>query len=56
LLSNLERAAIDPASAGWLGRRAFRRVVRESGLWNVDHVEKSGGPEFLGVLERWVRR
>ncbi len=56
LLSNHCREALDPPSATWLGSMSSRRLVRESGLWNNDHVEKAHDPGFLDLLERAVRR
>jgi hypothetical protein len=56
LLSNLDREPIDPPSAGWLGRRAHSRLVRESGLWNVNHVQKPPGGRFLDVFAGWLSR
>lgn len=50
LLSNLGREAIDAPSADWLGRHADRRLVRESGLWNVDHVHDLPDGQFLDVF------
>jgi len=50
LLSNFEREAIDPPSASWLGLRSRKRKVRESGLWNIDHVDETFSPEFLSVI------
>jgi hypothetical protein len=50
LLSNLDRETIDPPSVDWLGWRADRRLVRESGLWNVDHVQDQPSGRFLDVL------
>ena len=38
LLSNLNREAIDPPSAAWLGYHCAREKVRGSGLWNANHV------------------
>jgi len=55
LLSNLDRPPIDAASAGWLGRRAPRRLIRESGLWNVNHVQNLPGESLLSALTIWVR-
>ncbi|MHB9146296.1 MAG: hypothetical protein ACYC5Y_13285 [Symbiobacteriia bacterium] len=55
LLSNRGRTPIDPASEGWLGRHADRPAVRESGMWNVDFVDKDYDPAFLEVLARYVR-
>jgi len=52
LLSNYDRrnAPIDPPSAGWLGRWADREAIRDSGLWNVNHVAESCDPDFLDPL------
>jgi hypothetical protein len=55
LLSNLDRAPTDAPSAGWLGRRAGSRLVRESGLWNVNHVQDLPQGSFLDVFAQWVR-
>jgi hypothetical protein len=54
LLSNFDRAAIDAPSGEWLGLRADRPLIRESGLWNVNHVQDRSNGEFLDVLERHV--
>lgn len=56
LLSNFNRSPIDPASPGWLGRHADREAVRESGLWNVNHVAEQAHSDFLDVMERCVKR
>ncbi|HEY8345757.1 MAG TPA: hypothetical protein VIL07_00585 [Symbiobacteriaceae bacterium] len=55
LLSNLGKEPIDPPSPNWLGRWASRPAIRESGLWNVDHVDEPYAPEFLDLLEQYVR-
>ena len=55
LLGNFGRAPIDPPSAGWLGVRADNRLVRESGLWNVSHVQDPVDGAFLDVLEKRLR-
>jgi hypothetical protein len=49
LLSNFEKPPIDPPSPNWLGLQSGERTIRESGLWNTDHVEKSYDP---GLLEK----
>lgn len=54
LLSNLGRPSIDPPSLGWLGHRADRESIRESGLWNVNHVREHYHPDFLDRLQRYV--
>lgn len=56
LLSNRSRPVIDPPSSEWLGRRADRPAVRESGLWNVNGVDDEHDPAFLEVFERYVLR
>lgn len=54
LLSNLGRPAIDDSSKNWLGRCSNRPKVRESGLWNQNHVEEIYDPSFLDILERHI--
>lgn len=53
LLSTLTGA--EAASATWLGRNAIAPKVRESSLWNVNHVDDSFDPGALDVLETYVR-
>jgi hypothetical protein len=50
LLSNRNREPIDPPSTGWLGLLSPRTAVRESGLWNIRHVEDRANPGFLDLL------
>lgn len=52
LLSNAGREPIDGPSPGWLGRHADRPAVRDSGLWNVNHVEESPATEGLEMFSR----
>ena len=42
----------DKPSSGWLGSHAASRKVRDSGLWNADHVEDSYDPAFLDVVAK----
>jgi hypothetical protein len=51
LLSNLDGQSLDPRSDGWLGRYSRSQAIRESGLWNVNHVEERHDADFLDVLE-----
>ena len=51
LLSNYARPPLDPASGAWLGRHCDRQRVRESGLWNQNHVDERCDVAFLQVLE-----
>jgi len=55
LLSNRGRLPVDPPSADWLGRWSDHPAVRESGLWNVDHVDEGYNPAFLDLLERYIK-
>ena len=59
LLSNWHRvdtaAAIDPPSITWLGRHSPNAKVRESGLWNVRHVDAGYDPAFLDELSQLIR-
>jgi hypothetical protein len=54
LLSRLAGGQDSP-SAGWLGRYATRLEIRESGLWNVQHVYDRYDPAFLQLLARLVQ-
>src|SRR5437667_1791045 len=47
LLSNFERRNIDPPSPNWPRLQSSKNRMRESGLWNTNHVEKFHGPAFL---------
>lgn len=53
LLSN-QLSPIDAASAGWLGRFSPRREIRESALWNLNHVADVYDRTFLDLLEVFV--
>ena len=46
----------DAPSASWLGRHAERAEIRESGLWNVEHVADHYKPDFLQRLAQLVDR
>jgi len=54
LLSNCGRYPMHPPSPDWLGRWAESPRVRESGLWNVSHVDQGYDPAFLDLFERYV--
>jgi len=51
LLSNFEDRTIDPRAEGWLGKYSRSQEIRESGLWNVNHVEEQYDADFLDLLE-----
>ncbi|MBC6445166.1 MAG: hypothetical protein GDA50_07045 [Alphaproteobacteria bacterium GM202ARS2] len=54
LLSNHSKQAIDPPSADWLGLDCNRPLVRQSGLWNQNHVDESYDPSFLDTFARLI--
>ena len=56
LLSNWGKPALDPPSTVWLGRFSDRERVRNSGLWNNNHVNEGYRPEYLQVLAEHVQR
>lgn len=47
LLSNHDRAPVDPPSPSWLGHHAASGAVRRSGLWNVNHVTHAPSRDVL---------
>jgi len=58
LLSNYQKPPLDPASQKWRGHACDRGKarVRDSGLWNQNHVDEDYEPSFLETLERLVDR
>ena len=54
LLSNYNKSALDPPSAKWLGNFCDRERVRNSGLWNSNHVDEPYDPAFLDRFEQLV--
>lgn len=54
LLSNVTLPPCDPASPAWLGHLCDRPKVRESGLWNQQHVDAPYDPRFLDTFGRLV--
>jgi hypothetical protein len=55
LLSNFNRPAIDPPSDDWLGKYSSRMHVRQSGLWNNNHVDEQYDPSFLDLMAKAAR-
>lgn len=49
LLSTAGRV-VDPPSANWLGNRSAHPTIRDSGLWNLDHVGSTIATGFLETL------
>ena len=54
LLSNWGRKTLDQSSDSWVGSYCNAELVRDSGLWNNNHVRDSYQPEFLDCLESAV--
>ncbi|WP_435075512.1 hypothetical protein [Halorubrum sp. HHNYT27] len=50
LLSNYQQDAVDARSNDWLGNHSRSVKIRESGLWNVNHVGEEYDPMFLDIL------
>ncbi|HEY1307271.1 MAG TPA: hypothetical protein VGF24_27135 [Vicinamibacterales bacterium] len=57
LLSNLAKPSLDPHSPNWRGLACARgrARVRDSGLWNQNHVDEDYDPAFLDVFEKLAR-
>lgn len=55
LLSNYQKKPVDPRDENWLGQYSPKREIKESGLWNSKHVSESYDPNFLELLEKYVR-
>ena len=56
LLSNFGKHPIDPPSRSWLGHRCNRARVRESGLWNSNHVDGAYELTFLDTVAHLIDR
>ena len=54
LLSNYGCQPIDPPSTEWLGCYSDRERVRQSGLWNSNHVDDDYDPAFLCALQQQI--
>ena len=50
LVSNFRKDTYDRRGDDWLGRESLSHEIRESGLWNINHVEEDYDPAFLGRL------
>ena len=57
LLSNYHRGSnlIDLPSKSWLGQWARSEKVRNSTLWNSNHVDESMDSNFLNILRRFSK-
>jgi hypothetical protein len=53
-LSNCDKRSVDSRADGWIGRYSRSREIRESGLWNVNHVGERYDGGFLDLFESAV--
>ncbi|USZ77197.1 hypothetical protein NGM07_07665 [Halorussus vallis] len=56
LLSNYQRDAVDARADDWLGKHSRSQKIRDSGLWNVNHVDEEYEPDFLDALHEAIER
>ena len=56
LLSNYQRDAVDARADDWLGNHSRSQKIRDSGLWNVNHVDEEYEPGFLDALHEAIER
>ena len=56
LLSNHNKQPLDQPLKTWLGHYSDRERVRNSGLWNQNHVEETYDYTFLDTFDRLVVR
>lgn len=54
LLSNYQRTPIDERAENWLGRHSPRMEIKDSGLWNINHVDEEYDSRFLKQLENYI--
>ena len=55
LVSNYNRESNAPRNATWLGLDSPVGRMRESGLWNSNHVDETYDPDFLHLLEARIQ-
>ena len=56
LLSNYNKNPVDPRDTTWLGKYSPNRKIRESGLWNVDHVDDKYDRSFLDSFKTHIEQ
>lgn len=54
LVSNYQKDPLEPRSDDWLGTHSPVPEIRQSGLWNINHVEESYDPAFLDLFEQQI--
>jgi hypothetical protein len=53
LISN-NKHPVDLPSPTWLGRFSDKEEIRESGLWNIRHVDDAYDPKFINIFSEYV--
>jgi len=56
LLSNYQRDSIDARGSQWLGKHSRSEKIRDSGIWNVNHVDEGYDLSFIGMLKEAVEK
>lgn len=56
LLSNFTKPPIDPPSRHWLGFKTTQETIRDSGLWNTNHVDEMYDAYFLDMFRDYISR
>jgi hypothetical protein len=56
LLSNLNKPPVDPPSGQWLGLKTTQSTIRNSGLWNTNHVDGVYDAIFIGMFRDYISR
>ena len=54
LLSNFQRPALDSPTPTWLGIHCASERVRDSGIWNSNHVAEGYDDAFLDRFDQLV--
>ncbi|MGA2828964.1 MAG: hypothetical protein ABSF03_22950 [Streptosporangiaceae bacterium] len=54
-LLSMRTGDADPPSDDWLGRHAYRKEIRDSGLWNVQLINEPYDPGFLDLMAARVQ-
>lgn len=54
LVSKFDKKSIDPRAEEWLGHYSPVKDIRESGLWNINHVSEDYKPEFLETFSGYI--
>ncbi len=55
LVSNYRKPSLDTRSQGWVGHASHSEKIRDSGLWNINHVEEGYDSAFLERLANGIK-